>query len=174
MPDITLSESLEDYLETIVHVQQERDSVRSRDIASERGVSTASVTGALRALARRGLIDYEPYGTIMLTSEGRRLGRQILGRHNALRDFLENRLGIPRVKAAAAACRMEHAIPADIIGKMLALFDRMAQCPLAAPEGNETASRGKKTPACPLAGTWIARDANPGTCNEIRLEARKR
>jgi len=166
-----LSESLEDYLETIVHVQQERDGVRSRDIAAERGVSTASVTGALRALARRGLIDYEPYGTIMLTTEGRRLGRQILGRHNALRELLENRLGIPREKAASVACRMEHAIPADIIGKMIALFDRMAHCPLAAPDKGKHGSQGKTTFACPLAGTRMARDTAPETCNDIQVDA---
>ena len=46
-----LSESLEDYLEVIYHLVEEKKVARVRDIANRKGVKMSSVVGALRRLA---------------------------------------------------------------------------------------------------------------------------
>lgn len=66
-----LSASLEDYLEAIYNVIQEKQAVRSKDIAETLKVSRSSVTSALHALADKKLINYAPYDIITLTTGGR-------------------------------------------------------------------------------------------------------
>jgi len=55
-----LSASLEDYLEVIFHLEKSNRVARAKDIADQMNVQRASVTGALKALAGKGLINYSP------------------------------------------------------------------------------------------------------------------
>ena len=68
---IDLSASLEDYIEAIYHIVEEKLVARSKDIATRLHVSRASVTEALRALAKKELINYAPYEAITMTEYGR-------------------------------------------------------------------------------------------------------
>ena len=52
-----LTSSLEDYLETIYLIISEKEAVRPKDIAKRLNVSNASVTGALKTLADKGMIN---------------------------------------------------------------------------------------------------------------------
>ena len=63
---VPLSASLEDYLEAILHLVTEKQVARSRDIAKRLRVNRSSVTGALQALAKKGLVNYEPYEAVTL------------------------------------------------------------------------------------------------------------
>ena len=64
---VQLSASLEDYIEAIYHIIGEKQVARGKDISSRLEVSGASVTEALRALAKKGLINYAPYEVITMT-----------------------------------------------------------------------------------------------------------
>ena len=88
--ELKLSESLEDYLETIFLLIREQAVARSRDIAARLNVNKSSVTGALQALAERALVNYEPYGYVTLTPAGAAAAQKVLHRHEVLRDFLVN------------------------------------------------------------------------------------
>jgi DtxR family Mn-dependent transcriptional regulator len=70
MTGVDLSENLEDYLETILELEKTQKVARVKDIAEMRGVLRGSVTGALKSLAEKGLINYEPYSFITLTRKG--------------------------------------------------------------------------------------------------------
>ena len=72
-----LSASLEDYLEAILNLSGDRKVARSRDIAEALEVSRSSVTGALRTLAEKQLVNYKPYGYITLTDQGRALAEKV-------------------------------------------------------------------------------------------------
>jgi DtxR family Mn-dependent transcriptional regulator len=114
-----LSSSLEDYLETIYLIAREQGTARSKDIISRLSVSAASVTEALRALDSRGLVNYAPYALITLTPKGEIRAREILHRHETLRDFFVEVLGVdPRV-ADSGACRIEHVIGDEILDSMI-------------------------------------------------------
>lgn len=109
-PRRRLSASLEDYLEAIYHLEADRKVARSRDIAARVGVSRSSVTGALKTLAGRGLINYAPYGLVTLTAQGRSAARDVARRHDVLRTFFVDVLAVSDAEAEAAACRMEHVV----------------------------------------------------------------
>jgi DtxR family Mn-dependent transcriptional regulator len=82
-----LSASLEDYIETIYHIITEKQVARGKDISARLSVSGASVTEALRALSRKGLINYAPYEVITLTEDGRVVAEDVIHRHNSLKKF---------------------------------------------------------------------------------------
>ena len=113
-----LSASLEDYLEAIYEISQVKQAARAKDISIKLGVSKPSVTGALKALSQRGLVNYAPYDIITLTDEGDRLARRVLRRHEVFRDFLVNALGIEKSAGDGFACRVEHALPGEVIEKL--------------------------------------------------------
>ena len=126
---MTLTNSLEDHMETILQVLTEKKGVRASDIAQRMEVSKPSVTGALQTLAKQGLLNYEPYDVISLTDKGEKVAREVLRRHEVLSRFLMDVLAIPEKKAVETACGMEHAISAEIIEKLAALMDRISKCP---------------------------------------------
>jgi len=68
-----LSESLEDYLETILKLQTTKTVARSKDIAEELNIKRGSVTGMLKKLAANKMINYEPYGYVTLTAKGKKI-----------------------------------------------------------------------------------------------------
>ena len=109
--DTKLSASLEDYLETILIVSQEKGAAKPKDIAVRMGVRAASVTGALKTLAKKKLVNYAPYEVVTLTAAGKRIAAAISKKHNALLRFFENVLDIPAEEADEFACKMEHSIP---------------------------------------------------------------
>jgi DtxR family Mn-dependent transcriptional regulator len=116
----TLTASLEDYLEAIFHITAEKQAARPKDIAQRLNVKNASVTGALRALADRGLINYAPYDIVTLTQTGREAAEGVVGKHEALRDFFVNILRVDEKTADDAACRMEHSM-SDVIFNRLSI-----------------------------------------------------
>ncbi|MHC4293113.1 MAG: metal-dependent transcriptional regulator [Planctomycetota bacterium] len=118
-----LSASLEDYLEAIYNLSGEDDFARSTDIARELGVSKASVTGALRTLSDKGLANYEPYGRISLTRAGISAAAEVAHKHDILRSFFVDVLGIDSKTAQKAACKSEHALGPEVISRLLAFIE---------------------------------------------------
>ena len=114
----TLSASLEDYLEAIFHIIEDKQAVRAKDISRRMNVSRSSVTGALHAMAERGLVNYEPYDVITLTPEGEAAARDVIQRHEGLRDFFIEILAVDAAQADEAACKMEHAVSPEILERL--------------------------------------------------------
>jgi DtxR family transcriptional regulator, Mn-dependent transcriptional regulator len=124
-----LSESLEDYLETILLLEQTNKVARVKDIAQKLGVLRGSVTGALKTLAEKGLINYEPYSFITLTQEGAGIAKEIARRHEVIKDFLQCVLLLPPDKAEENACRMEHAMDKAVIDRLVRFIEYIHRCP---------------------------------------------
>ena len=130
-----LSESLEDYLEAIFCIIDERKVARPKDIIKRMNVSGASVTGALRVLAERKLIFYSPHDFVSFTEEGARIAGEVYHRHLQLRSFLIDILRVAPDLANETACKMEHVITEDILDRIARLSDFIKGCPLAAEGG---------------------------------------
>jgi DtxR family Mn-dependent transcriptional regulator len=124
-----LSASLEDYLEVIFHLEQSNRVARAKDIADQMNVQRASVTGALKALAGRGLINYSPYSFITLTSAGRTIARDVIQRHEVLREFFITALQMDPEQAETNACRIEHAINPEGIDRLVRFLEFIKICP---------------------------------------------
>ncbi|MBN1616009.1 MAG: metal-dependent transcriptional regulator [Spirochaetales bacterium] len=117
MPD-SISASKQDYLETILSFASETGQARSVDIARTLGVSRASVNKSLGALKESGLVEHEHYGDIKLTEKGLQLAKAVRARHDALKTFLSQILGVSADVAEQDACRMEHAISKETALKL--------------------------------------------------------
>jgi DtxR family Mn-dependent transcriptional regulator len=124
-----LTASLEDYLEAIFHIASDRQAVKPRDIAKRLKVTYASVTGALRSLAEKKLINYAPYDLVTLTSAGETAARDVVRRHEVLHDFFVDVLAVDNAEADRAACRMEHSIPRPIVERFISFVDFVQTCP---------------------------------------------
>jgi len=118
-----LSASLEDYLEAIFNLAGESNVARSKDIARLLGVSKSSVTGALRVLKEKGLANYKPYDFVTLTEAGRTAAAGIVRKHNVLKSFFINVLGVEKDIAQQAACKAEHTLGPEVIARLLSFIE---------------------------------------------------
>jgi DtxR family Mn-dependent transcriptional regulator len=112
-----MTQSLEDYLETIYNLSKENDNALVSTIASRLGVQKPSVVKAVRELKKLGLVTQEPYSSVELTIKGSRLAKSILSRHVLIKDFLIS-LGVSSRIADKDACMMEHVISAETLDKI--------------------------------------------------------
>lgn len=112
-----LGESLEDYLETI-YLLSENKKVRSIDVAKKMCVSKPSVNKAMNILIDKGFISKEAYGDIYLTQEGLNMAKRILNRHETIRFFLEDVLHVSNENAEMDACKIEHIISEETFNKI--------------------------------------------------------
>ena len=106
---MVIHESAEDYLESILVLQERRGYVRSIDIVNELGYSKPSVSVAMKNLRNRDLIVMSDNGHISLTPEGQAMAETVYERHALLSGWLIE-LGVDREIATADACKMEHDI----------------------------------------------------------------
>jgi len=105
-----LTASQENYLEAIRAVISQRGIARVRDIAEWLGVSTASVSGALKNLTSRKLVQHPPHKYVTLSERGMQIAEKISRRHKTLRTFLKDVLNVTDAVANANAHRIEHAL----------------------------------------------------------------
>ena len=71
--ELVIHESAEDYLESILILQEQRGEVHSIDIVNRLGYSKPSVSIAMKKLRENGYISMAPDGAITLTTAGWRL-----------------------------------------------------------------------------------------------------
>ncbi len=126
-----LTASLEDYLEAILFLVRRNRVARVRDIAGELKVGMSSVTSALKSLAGRKLVNYDPYQFVTLTDRGGELAEQVSRRHYDIRRFLCDVLGLDAQEAEANACRMEHAVDEAVLERLRLFGEFVADCPRA-------------------------------------------
>lgn len=146
--DKDLSASLEDYLESIFHLEQENRVARAKDIADRVGVARASVTTALKTLAEKGLINYEPYTYVTLTTLGKKVAGEVVRRHKVLKDFFQNFLRLDPEHADANACRVEHVMDQAAFERLVEFLAFMRECPRTGPDwvdSFERVCRGAKS-----------------------------
>ncbi len=106
---MSLLESGEMYLETILVLSQQKDHVRSIDVAEYMQFSKPSVSRAMGILKNGGYIGIDSLGHITLTDTGREAAERIYERHRILSEILM-RLGVDEKTATEDACKMEHYI----------------------------------------------------------------
>lgn len=106
---MSIKESGEMYLETILILSKKMNTVRAIDIVAEMGFSKPAVSRALSKLKSDKYIIVDSDGYIALTENGRMIAEKIYERHNLLSELLI-RLGVDEKTAVTDACKMEHDI----------------------------------------------------------------
>ena len=106
---MSLQESGEMYLETILALTLQNGHVRSVDVSEHMGYSKPSVSRAVNLLKNGGFILIDENSFISLTETGREIAQKIYNRHTVITAFLE-KLGIEHATADFDACKIEHVI----------------------------------------------------------------
>lgn len=106
---MTLNESVENYLETILILSKNLPMVRSIDVATELNFKKPSVSVAMKNLREKEYITMTNEGYIHLTEAGEKIANMVYEKHTFLSSWLGN-LGVDDKTAAEDACRIEHVI----------------------------------------------------------------
>ncbi|WP_028783187.1 transcriptional regulator MntR [Thalassobacillus devorans] len=81
--------SMEDYIEQIYMLIEEKGYARVSDIAEALSVHPSSVTKMVQKLDRDQYLNYEKYRGLVLTAKGKKIGKRLVYRHELLEQFLE-------------------------------------------------------------------------------------
>ncbi len=106
---MTLQESGEMYLETILILSEKKNDVRSIDICEEMGFSKPSISRAIHLLENGGYLSIDGNGYITLTDVGHEIAEKIYERHKVLTALFVG-IGVDEDTASEDACRIEHVI----------------------------------------------------------------
>ncbi|GEB31597.1 MULTISPECIES: transcriptional regulator MntR [Brevibacillus] len=80
--------SMEDYLERIYSLIEEKGYARVSDIAEALEVHPSSVTKMVQKLDKDKYLVYEKYRGLVLTPKGKKIGKRLVDRHSLLEEFM--------------------------------------------------------------------------------------
>ena len=104
-----LTSSMEDYLEAVLVLQQQKGYVCCVDVAELLDVKKPSVSRAVKELSKKKCLIKKDDGTLSLTEQGKQIARQIYEKHQFFTKQLME-AGVPKDIAAQDACKLEHVI----------------------------------------------------------------
>lgn len=111
------TDRMEDYLEVIYELVQQKGYATTVDISSYLNVSSPSVTKMMQKLDETGYLKYEKYRGIKLTNEGIRIARNIRNRHGLLAEFFKI-IGVDEETANNDAEGIEHHLHPETMKKL--------------------------------------------------------
>ena len=123
---MVIHESAEDYLESILILQEQCGSVRSIDIVNKLGYSKPSVSIAMKKLRESGYISMAADGTITLNDSGMEIASRIYGRHKTITRLFQH-LGVSPEQAAIDACKVEHDLSQETFERICAFVKQFEE-----------------------------------------------
>jgi DtxR family Mn-dependent transcriptional regulator len=106
--DDEITSVVEDYLEAILMLSEEKGYTRVTELAEKLGKEKGTVSGMVKTkLKKLKLVDFEAYGTIKLTKKGKSIAQMVKDRHDMLKSFLLL-IGVDEQNAEHDCCVMEH------------------------------------------------------------------
>ncbi|GAK03351.1 Mn-dependent transcriptional regulator MntR [Geomicrobium sp. JCM 19037] len=109
--------SMEDYLERIYQLIEEKGYARVSDIADTLEVHPSSVTKMVQKLDKSGYVIYEKYRGLILTAKGNKIGKRLVYRHELLEDFL-HLIGVDESYIYTDVEGIEHHLSWDAIDRI--------------------------------------------------------
>ena len=124
-----LHDATEEYLETILEIEEEGiPPIRAR-LVERLGLSAAAVSEQVNRLVEQGYAELLDDRTLRLTDSGRELAVSIVRRHRLAERLLVDVIGLEWEKVHKEADRWEHAISAEVEAKLVELLGDPATCP---------------------------------------------
>ncbi|WP_349407754.1 transcriptional regulator MntR [Pseudalkalibacillus sp. SCS-8] len=117
--------SMEDYIERIYQLINEKGYARVSDIAEALEVHPSSVTKMVQKLDKGKYVVYEKYRGFVLTPNGKKLGKRLVYRHELLEEFLKV-IGVDQENIYDDVEGIEHHLSwnaIDRIGDLVQYFD---------------------------------------------------
>lgn len=123
-----LSGRSEDYLRGLYEIIERKGYARIKDVARELGVQPSSAVEMMKKLDRKGLVAYEKYGGVTLTSKGEEIARAVRERHDTFKKFLEILL-VPKDIVSKDAHVLEHRLDPKTILQFTRFVDFITSAP---------------------------------------------
>ncbi|MGE0242551.1 MAG: transcriptional regulator MntR [Nitrososphaeraceae archaeon] len=111
------TDRMEDYLEVIYELVQQKGYATTIDISRYLNVSSPSVTKMVKRLDENGYLKYEKYRGICLTQQGIDVAMSIHQRHSLLAEFLKM-IGVDKDIANKDAEGIEHHLHPQTLKKL--------------------------------------------------------
>jgi len=149
-----MHDTTEEYLETILEIEEEGITPLRARLVERLGLSAAAVSETVNRLVDLGYTELLDDRSLKLTSKGRKLATTIVRRHRLAERLLTDVIGLEWEKVHREADRWEHAISADVEEKLVELLGD----PMTCPHGNPipgTRRTSKAAPAIQLASADI-------------------
>jgi DtxR family Mn-dependent transcriptional regulator len=124
-----LHDTTEEYLETILSLEEEGVVPMRARLVERLGLSAAAVSETVGRLVEGGWVELAGDRRLSLTTKGRGLATTIVRRHRLAERLLVDVIGLEWEKVHAEAARWEHAISADVEEKLVLLLGDPATCP---------------------------------------------
>lgn len=116
---------MEDYIEQIYMLIEEKGYARVSDIAEALAVHPSSVTKMVQKLDKDEYLIYEKYRGLVLTPKGKKIGKRLVYRHELLEQFLRI-IGVDEEKIYDDVEGIEHHLSwnsIDRVGDLVQYFE---------------------------------------------------
>jgi DtxR family Mn-dependent transcriptional regulator len=117
------SQSEENYLKTIFHLQVGTEAVTTNALAEKLQTRPASVTDMMKKLNAKKLLHYKPYYGFYLSTEGKKIALNIIRRHRLWEYFLAEKLKFSWNEVHEVAEELEHVSSKKLIDKLEEYLD---------------------------------------------------
>ena len=158
-----LHDTTEQYLETILQIEEEGIRPLRARIVERLGLSAAAVSETINRLAHHGLVELRDDRSLHLTKKGRELATQVIRRHRLAERLLTDVIGLEWEKVHREADRWEHVISDEVEQKLVELLGDPAVCPHGNPIPGARSVPRPERPLVPLA------EALPGDITVARV-----
>jgi Mn-dependent DtxR family transcriptional regulator len=120
--DKRLTASMEDYLEMIYRLSKAKGYTRMNELAGALNVQPPAATRMVQKLAALKLVNYQKYGILELSEQGKQAGASLLLRHNTIEKFLRA-LGVKESNILEETEKTEHTISNETLGCISVFLD---------------------------------------------------
>jgi DtxR family Mn-dependent transcriptional regulator len=121
--------AVEEYLETIYHLEESGVPAMRARLVERLKVSAPAVSEQVKRLEREGYVVLAADRTLALTDDGRAYATAIVRRHRLAERLLVDVLGLPWHQVHEEAGRLEHAISPLLEARLVDVLDDPATCP---------------------------------------------
>jgi DtxR family Mn-dependent transcriptional regulator len=157
-----MHDTTEEYLETILELEEEGVRPLRARLVERLGVSAPAVSETVNRLIKGGYANLNEDHSIKLTTKGRGLATTVVRRHRLAERLLVDVIGLEWEKVHREADRWEHAISADVEEKLVELLGD----PLTCPHGNPIPGTKRKQDSAKLVRQL---DSDPGPVTVKRI-----
>jgi len=133
-----LTSSLEKYLLAVYEITKENQAARVKDVSNYLKIGAPATSDAIKTLAKKGFINYIPYGIITMTEKGKKKAVEKIFRHEKIMAFFQNVLNLDEENAQKSADSIEYSLPEIALSRFISFLDFQSCCSCKTPKWKQS------------------------------------
>lgn len=127
-PQIRISESVQEYLETLWMAEEEGNHIAKVSwLAKRLNIALPSTVEMYKKLVERGLVKYYPYRGVKFRDAGRKIAKRVVRNHRLVELLMKQTLNIDVDEWIA--CGIEHHLTEEFTDALCILLEHPRKCP---------------------------------------------